>query len=138
MQRTEDWRVETAERMDVSDESASLMEDNCARRSSWRLRTSDRSCFSRRRMTSWIFSARAAAVPEESASEKNCVELKSDERNLEKIGSDAKESKRDKEEDVPIDDDGVAVVKVVRSLKVDTRCMDVRWTAGDAIFLDEM
>ncbi|MFS7978280.1 hypothetical protein Hanom_Chr10g00913681 [Helianthus anomalus] len=120
MRRTENWRVETAERGDASDESASLTEDNCARRSSWRLRTSDQSCFSR------------------NASEENCVELKSEEKNLEKIESDAKESKRDKEEDVPVDDDGVAVVMVVRSLKVDTRCMGVRWTARDAIFRSEI
>lgn len=67
-------------------------------------------------MPSWIFSARAAAVPEESASEENCVELKSEERNLEKIGSDAKESRSD---------DGVVVVVgvdvVVVVLKVGRR-----------------
>lgn len=73
-------------------------------------------------MPSWIFSARAAAVPEESASEENRVESKSEERNLEKIGSEAKESKSDEEEDGGLDDDGVPeVVAVVLSLKVGRR-----------------
>ncbi|KAI3720500.1 hypothetical protein L2E82_31487 [Cichorium intybus] len=77
-------------------------------------RTSERSCFSRRRMPSWIFSAREATVPEESASEENRVESKSEERNLEEIGSEAKESKGDKEEYGGTDD--VIFVHLIKNL----------------------
>ncbi|KAK1439190.1 hypothetical protein QVD17_05006 [Tagetes erecta] len=114
IRRTEDCSVETAGRMEVSDVSASLTEESCDRRSSCRDRTSERSCFSRRRMPSWIFSARAATVPEESASEEKRVESKSEERNLEKIGSDANESMSDEEDDEGVDEDVVLSLKVGR------------------------
>lgn len=52
-------------------------------------------------------------MPEESASEENCVESKSGERNLEKMGSDAKESRSEEDDGVDVD--------VVLSLKVGRR-----------------
>lgn len=57
-------------------------------------------------------------MPEESASEENRVESKSEERNLEKMGSEEKESsKEEDDDDVGLDEDGVLSL----SLKVGRR-----------------
>lgn len=110
------------------EESASLTEESLERRSWWRERTSERSCFSRRRIPSWRFSARAAEEPEERAAEEKRVESKSGERNAEKMGSEGKESSGEGGEVAVVgvvimkDDDGVAAAAVVLlSLKVERR-----------------
>lgn len=73
-------------------------------------------------MPSWIFSARAAAVPEASASDEKEVELKSGDRNFEKMGSDAMVSRS------VVVESGCCVVVVGGCLKVVER-----WIVGDAI-----
>ncbi|KAL6964749.1 hypothetical protein U1Q18_035806 [Sarracenia purpurea var. burkii] len=110
-------------------------------------RTSERSCFSRSRMPYWSFSARATTEPEERAREEKRAESKSWERKAEKIGSEAKESSGDDDENGVLvgvaEDGGVAVADVevaVLSLKVERRCRGEEvevtgdlWIVGEAI-----
>lgn len=104
IRRVVDCNVETADRTTERADSASRREDNWERRSSWRLRTSDLSCFSRRRIPSWSFSAVDAAEPVERAWEEKRTESKSGERKREKTGSEAKELRGLEEE---VDERGV-------------------------------
>lgn len=110
-------------------DSASLREESWLRRSEWRWRTSERSCFSRRRIPSWSFSAVEAAEPEDRAAEEKRVESKEGERKAEKVGSDAKASRGEAPPAVT-----VAVVGVERFWRGEAGAADDLWiAAGDAM-----
>lgn len=82
---------------------------------------------------------REAAEPEESAAEEKRVELKSGERNAEKMGSAENESRTEGEGvrggGVEVERLGVPPVGdgIGASLKVERRCRGVLWMAGEAI-----
>lgn len=97
--RTEDWREETEDRIEEREDWAWEREERVERRWEWRERTSDRMWLPRRRMPCWSFSAREAEEPAASVWEENREEEKEGERKVEKMGSEAKESRTEEEDE---------------------------------------